>query len=129
MNIGVALAVMALGAILSFAVHGSPHGLDLHVVGFILMAVGAAGLYFRLNGFGPLRRVVVLPRRREITTTTTTTRGPAVPYPSAVTPADNGGLYVRPDMADQPAVYTEQRIPSPDHPGEYVSNEPLSQGF
>jgi hypothetical protein len=141
MSIGAALAVMALGAILSFAVHGGPHGLDLHMVGFILLAVGAVGLYFRTRGFGPLRRVVVLPRRREITTTTTTTRGPVSPYRSAVAPAETGhGWYVRPDLSadppayeepttyDEPAIYTEQRTPTPDTPGEYVPSEPLSSG-
>lgn len=141
MNIGAALAVMALGAILSFAVHGGPHGLDLHMVGLILLAVGAVGLYFRTRGFGPMRRVVVLPRRREITTTTTTTGAPASPYRSAIAPAQAGhGWYVRPGLVeqppvydeptryDEPAIYTERRAPTPEAPGEYVPSEPLSPG-
>lgn len=40
MGAGVTLAV--LGAILAFAVRATPPGLDLHVVGLILMVAGAA---------------------------------------------------------------------------------------
>jgi hypothetical protein len=40
MGAGVTLAV--LGAILAFAVRATPPGLDLHVVGVILMVAGAA---------------------------------------------------------------------------------------
>jgi Domain of unknown function (DUF6458) len=44
MGIGVGIFLLALGAILTFAVDWTLAGLDLHVVGWILMAAGAIGL-------------------------------------------------------------------------------------
>jgi len=44
MTIGASLFLIALGAILKFAVTASVAGINLHVVGVILMIVGALGL-------------------------------------------------------------------------------------
>ena len=44
MTIGASLFLIAVGAILKFAVTASVAGIDLHVVGVILMIVGAVGL-------------------------------------------------------------------------------------
>ena len=44
MGIGVGIFLIALGAILTFAVHATVAGLDLKVVGWILMLAGVAGL-------------------------------------------------------------------------------------
>jgi len=45
MTIGAALFLLAVGAILRFAVTTvSTHGVDLHMIGVILMVVGALGL-------------------------------------------------------------------------------------
>jgi hypothetical protein len=44
MGIGVGIFLLALGAILAFAVDWTLAGLDLHAVGWILMAAGAIGL-------------------------------------------------------------------------------------
>ena len=44
MGIGVGIFLLALGAILAFAVDWTPAGLDLHAVGWILMGAGAIGL-------------------------------------------------------------------------------------
>jgi hypothetical protein len=44
MGIGAGLFLLALGAILVFAVNATVSGLDLHVIGWVLMATGAAGL-------------------------------------------------------------------------------------
>jgi Flp pilus assembly protein TadB len=43
-TIGTSLFLIALGAILKFAVTASVAGIHLHVVGVILMIVGAVGL-------------------------------------------------------------------------------------
>jgi hypothetical protein len=43
MGIGVSLILIAAGAILTFAVHGSSSTFNLHTVGVILMVVGAIG--------------------------------------------------------------------------------------
>jgi hypothetical protein len=44
MSIGGGIAILILGAILTFAFTGSVRGVDLHVVGVILMLGGALGL-------------------------------------------------------------------------------------
>jgi hypothetical protein len=44
MGIGFSLFMIALGAILAFAVHVGANGVDLHTIGWILMAVGLVGL-------------------------------------------------------------------------------------
>jgi len=70
MGIGVSVFLLAVGAILTWAVHvASPSGLDLHTVGVILMICGGLGLVLSLvfwsswGGFGGGRTVV---RDREI---------------------------------------------------------------
>jgi len=58
MGIGVSLVLIAAGAILTWAVETSVSGLDINVVGVILMVVGAVGLLLSLafwsswGGFG-----------------------------------------------------------------------------
>jgi hypothetical protein len=44
MTIGSSLLLIAVGAILKFAVHWHVAGIDLHVAGVVLMAVGGVGL-------------------------------------------------------------------------------------
>ena len=56
MGIGVSIFLLALGAILAFAVDASVSGLDLQVVGFILMAAGLLGIVLFLAVFGPRNR-------------------------------------------------------------------------
>lgn len=57
MGIGVSVFLIAVGAILAFAVEVSTNGFDLNTIGVILMIVGAIGLVtsmfiFGGNGFG-----------------------------------------------------------------------------
>lgn len=46
MGIGVSVFLLAIGAILAFAIEFSTDGIDLNTVGIILMVVGAIGLLF-----------------------------------------------------------------------------------
>jgi Domain of unknown function (DUF6458) len=48
MTIGTSIFVIALGAILRYAVNDSIEGIDLQVVGLILMIAGAVGLVIGL---------------------------------------------------------------------------------
>jgi len=49
MGIGTSLFLIAVGAILDFAVHPTnTHGFDINTIGVILMAVGAIGLILSL---------------------------------------------------------------------------------
>jgi uncharacterized protein DUF6458 len=72
MGIGVSIFLIAVGAVLAFAVDAEVSGLDIQVVGWILLGVGALGILLSLvfwsswGGFG--RREVVEERpssRRE----------------------------------------------------------------
>jgi hypothetical protein len=52
MGIGVSVFLLALGAILTFAVQADVSGLDIQVVGIILMIAGAIGLLLTMLVFG-----------------------------------------------------------------------------
>jgi hypothetical protein len=62
MGIGVSIFLIAVGAILAFAVSVTVSGIDLATVGVILMIVGAIGLVVDL--------LIWAPRRREYRSTT-----------------------------------------------------------
>ena len=55
MGIGVSIFLIAVGAILAFAVNASVQGLDINVVGWILMVVGLIGLIMTAFIWGPRR--------------------------------------------------------------------------
>ena len=70
MGIGVSVFLLAVGAILTWAVEvSSPSGIDLNAIGVILMICGALGVVLSLafwsswGGFGDRRTIV---RDREI---------------------------------------------------------------
>jgi len=59
MGIGVAVFLIAIGAILTFAVHASVTGISIVVVGVILMIAGGIGLLVTLTIFAPRRRTAI----------------------------------------------------------------------
>jgi len=59
MGIGINSFIMAVGAILTFAVDATVAGLNLKAVGVILMIAGAVGLILTLVVFAPRRRRTV----------------------------------------------------------------------
>ena len=58
MRLGTAIVLLALGAILTFALRVDVSGVDLQVVGWILMIVGALGIVLELAVWGPRQRRV-----------------------------------------------------------------------
>ena len=62
MGLGVSIFLIAVGAILTWAVNASVSGLELNTIGVILMIVGALGLVLSMifwsswGGFGGARR-------------------------------------------------------------------------
>jgi hypothetical protein len=54
--------LIALGAILAFAVQGHPSWLNIQVVGWVIMLTGIAGMAIPRRGYGWLRRRMVLRR-------------------------------------------------------------------
>ena len=59
MGIGAAVFLIAVGAILTFALETEVSGIDVDTVGIILMVVGAVGLVATFMLFGSGRRRVV----------------------------------------------------------------------
>jgi Domain of unknown function (DUF6458) len=75
-GIGVSLILIAVGAVLAFAVHVTTSGFNVNTVGYILLIVGAIGALISLvfwsswGGVGGSRRTVVedgpVARRRTV---------------------------------------------------------------
>ena len=65
MGIGVSLILIAVGAVLAFAVNVTTSGFDINTVGYILLIVGVVGALISLifwsswGGVGGRRRTVV----------------------------------------------------------------------
>ena len=66
MGIGASLLLIAVGAVLAFAVHVTGHGFNIHTIGIILLVVGAIGALISMmfwsswGGFGGTRRETVI---------------------------------------------------------------------
>ena len=60
MRTATALTLVAIGAILAFAVTAEPPGFSFHAAGWVLMLTGAAGAVLPRRGYSWLRRRVVL---------------------------------------------------------------------
>lgn len=91
MGIGLSVFLIAVGAILTFAVKASVAGIDLDVVGWVLMGAGLLGLIWSL--------VVVNARRREVVIDPRHSAAHVV-APAAVEPTPETA--VRAEPADDP---------------------------
>ena len=73
MGIGVSLILIAVGAVLAFAVHVSTSGFNIHTVGYILLVVGIVGALISMifwsswGGFGGRTTVAEGPATRRRT--------------------------------------------------------------
>ena len=56
MGIGVGVFLLAVGAILAFAIEWDPAGISVDVMGWILMVAGALAILLELLVFAPRRR-------------------------------------------------------------------------
>lgn len=70
MGIGASIFMLAVGAIIAFALHVHVGFLDLSVVGWVLMVAGAVGLIMTLTIFSSRRRTVVRDTAPPVSTTT-----------------------------------------------------------
>jgi hypothetical protein len=59
MGIGASIFLFAVGAILTFATNFAVSGIDIDVVGIILMIAGVVGLIVTLFIWGPRRRAPI----------------------------------------------------------------------
>jgi len=62
-GIGASIFLIAVGAILAFAVEAEISGLDIAVIGWILIGAGVLGLLLTMLVFAPRRRTSVEQRR------------------------------------------------------------------
>ena len=69
MRIGFSVFLMAVGAVLTFAVHKTATGVNIHTVGVILMIAGVIALAATLTIFTPRRGVSAVASERTVTTT------------------------------------------------------------
>ncbi len=67
MGIGASITLLAIGAILAFAVDATISGLDIQVIGIILMVCGALGLLLTMLVFGRRDRTVGVHEDRVVT--------------------------------------------------------------
>jgi len=68
MGIGGSIFLLALGAILAFAVNADISGLDINVVGYVLMLAGLIGLVITLWYWNSRRRPAVVQREQQVVT-------------------------------------------------------------
>ena len=68
MGIGVSIFLIAIGAILTFATDFELSGLNVDVIGVILMIVGALGLIWTLLIWGPRQRRTSVVQEQPVTT-------------------------------------------------------------
>ena len=100
MKTGVGLAFIAVGAILAFAIHGSPGWVNVHTVGWVLMLVGLVGMVL------PRRTYGWLGRRMTVRQSYPGSRAARRPVPSYVglnpgTAREEAGLPPEPSLLDQ----------------------------
>jgi hypothetical protein len=58
MGIGAGVFLVAIGAVLTFAVNATVNGINIQTIGVILMIVGVLGLVIDVAIFAPRRRTI-----------------------------------------------------------------------
>lgn len=99
MGIGVGILLLAFGAVLAFAVNWTLAGLDLHAVGWILMAAGAVGLVLFFYFWNRRRAPAAIARQPELRTDPGPRYDPAPAPPAPVV----ASTPVAPPAPSQPA--------------------------
>jgi hypothetical protein len=107
MRIGFSVFLMAVGAVLTFAVHKTATGVNIHTIGVILMIAGVIGLAATLTIFAPRRAVSAVASDR----TVTTAPAAAVAAPVAAPVATPAVLTTTPAaVAAAPATVTTEQV-------------------
>jgi hypothetical protein len=103
MKTATGLALLAVGAILTFAVRAAIPGVNLQVAGLIIMLTGAAGLFVPARASGWLRRRIVL-------------RGPQRPVAEEASEDDTYPVDIIRDPATLAARILQDARAAGDHP-------------
>ncbi len=91
MKTATGLTLVAIGAILAFAVHAHLRVLNVQVVGWVVILTGLAGIFVPRSGYGWLRKRVVVrrgPRGQVVRTVDEAIEPPYVLNPGAPTVED-----------------------------------------
>jgi len=135
MKTATGLALIAVGAILAFAVTGHPGWLNVQVVGWVLMLVGLAGMFIPRRGYGWLRRHVMhRPPRRAVVASNVTdssvvaTNGTALPPGTVVlTPEQAEAVQAGALLETEPEVFRGRQLSKADVEEQVVtSSSPLN---
>jgi hypothetical protein len=112
MKTATGLALVAVGAILAFAVTAHPTGLNLQAAGWVLIVVGLAGMFVPRRGYGWLRRRMVIPRR-----TVLRRPGGRAAGPGAVLTTEPGAVLTTEEMDEVPLAGADPAV----YPGRQIS--------
>ena len=116
MGIGAGIFLLAIGAVLAFAVNWTLAGLDLHAVGWILMAAGAIGLVLFFYFWNRRRAPVPIVRQQPVL------RGDPGPYRDPTAAAAPAPVVVAaPTVPPAPVVVAPAVVP----PATIVASAPV----
>jgi hypothetical protein len=108
MKTGAGLALIAVGAILAFAVTANTSFFNLHTAGWVLMIIGVIGIALPKSTYGWLGRRVLVRRQYP---NGPVAQAPYVPRPGQT--AIQAGVPTRPTLLDQDDDLIEQTQPEP----------------
>jgi hypothetical protein len=121
MKTATGLALVAIGAILAFAVTGHPGWLNVQAAGWVLMLVGLAGMFIPRRGYGWLRRRMVV---RRPSASRTVANGNGLAGTATALPA--GTVVLTPEQAEQ--VQAGALEPEPEvFPGRQLSKADVEE--
>ena len=112
MKTGAGLGLVAVGAILAFAVTAHPTGLNLQAAGWVLIVIGLAGMFVPRRGYGWLRRRMVIPGR-----TVVRRGGGRSALPASVLTSEPGSVVTTEQMDEVPMAGLDPAV----YPGRQLS--------
>ena len=135
MKTATGLALVAVGAILAFAVTGHPGWLNVQAAGWVLMLVGLAGMFVPRRGYGWLRRQVVRRPARRRGSRGRAAHGPAVVARNG-TALPPGAVVLTPEQAEavqagalletEPEVFPGRQMSKAEVEEQVTTSAPLS---
>jgi hypothetical protein len=128
MKTATGLAIVAVGAILAFAVTGHPGWLNVQAAGWVLILVGLAGMFVPRRGYGWLRRRVVrrpMTGRTAVPAGVVTPGGTALPAGTVVLTPEQAQAVEAGALAEDPEVFPGRQL-SKAEVEEQVAASPLS---
>jgi hypothetical protein len=121
------LTLLAIGAILAFAVTANTSAFNLHTAGYVIMVIGLAGLFIPRRGYASLNRRLVTRRTRAWPAGTVVETETSVPPYVMTNPnseAAQEGLPMVPSIPTDPTV---RQVMTPGEPVTYRDTEIVEQ--